>query len=135
MSKPTEPGWYWYLPSWPKKPIIVHVIKGQDGEPLWVPNHGYADRLNGIWGPRIEEWNPLVLSNKHRHILEHTLGSFEPSGWYRNHYCASEGHFNYADLVELEKLGFMERAKATDFCSSDTIVFRVTQEGKNALIG
>lgn len=60
-TEPTEPGWYWYEPGWPKKRIVVNVIQDMPGERLWVRNHGYVDeciRTSGTFGPRIPEWKP-----------------------------------------------------------------------------
>lgn len=64
-------------------------------------------------------------------LLHHTLGLSprrrEP---YRNHFVAGPGHHAQADLLELVRLGLMERARAPSFLDADDQVFRVTDAGK-----
>jgi hypothetical protein len=65
------------------------------------------------------------------HLLHHTLGVTskrrEP---YRNHFVASEGHHDLADLKALEAAGLMARSPTPKFCDADSMVFHVTEAGR-----
>ena len=69
-------------------------------------------------------------------ILHHTLGltrgRCEPC---RNHFVAGPGHYAQADLLELVRMGLMERARAPAFLSPGDQVFRVTEAGKTLALG
>ena len=65
--------------------------------------------------------------------MEHSLGGKDPSNWYRNYFVASDGHTDLPDIRELEKQGMMEEVKSPSFCSSGTLVFIVTEKGKDFL--
>lgn len=64
------------------------------------------------------------------HLLHHTLGVTpkrrEP---YRNHFVASKGHSDLADLMALEVAGMMARSPTPKFCDADDMVFHVTDAG------
>lgn len=66
------------------------------------------------------------------HLLHHTLGVTpkrrEP---YRNHFVASEGHQDLADLQALEAEGLVARSPTPKFCDASDMVFHVTDAGRD----
>lgn len=76
-----------------------------------------------------------MLSESQIQILQHTIGvrqdSREP---YRNHFLASVGHHDYADLQALENSGLMKRVPSPSFCRADDITFVCTESGKSVAI-
>lgn len=87
MSTPTEPGWYWHLPSklshepgpaltW----VIAQVLANPDGEGLvaFAPWHSDYIELETVliyeWGPRIPD--PKTLE-RWRMIAENTHPDFD----------------------------------------------------------
>jgi hypothetical protein len=65
--------------------------------------------------------------------MEHTLGGPDPEKWFRNHFVASDGHTDLPDMRKLEKQGMMKEVRAPSFCSRGTLVFIVTEKGKDFL--
>jgi hypothetical protein len=64
------------------------------------------------------------------HLLHHTLGvTPKRRESYRNHFVASEGHHDLADLKALEAAGLMGRSPTPKFCGADDMVFHVTAAG------
>jgi hypothetical protein len=75
----------------------------------------------------------MTITNYQRSLMEHTLGGPDPKKWFRNHFVANDGHTDLPDIRELEKQGMMREVKAPSFCSSGTLVFIVTETGKDFL--
>lgn len=75
------------------------------------------------------------LSKNQIRLLEHTLGGEVSSKWYRNNFVAYDGHTDMADLIELEKKGFMKRIgqSSTSYGTAHHL-FAVTEDGKKFLI-
>jgi hypothetical protein len=69
-----------------------------------------------------------MVTDKQKQILQHMLGADErylKKEWgFRNHYTASEGHENYNELLEMEKLGLVKSGKRID-----QTVFWATKQG------
>jgi hypothetical protein len=65
------------------------------------------------------------------HILQHSLGvdKHGRGEQYRNHFVASEGHHDWADLLALVEAGLMTR-RAGNQLSGGADVFYVTEAGK-----
>lgn len=64
-------------------------------------------------------------------LLHHTLGlRVDQRTPYRNHFVASDGHHDIADLEALERLGLMGRARTPAFCHPSDIVFCTTDAGR-----
>lgn len=64
-------------------------------------------------------------------LLHHTLGlRVDQRTPYRNHFVASDGHHDIADLEALERLGLMGRAHTPAFCHPSDIVFCTTDAGR-----
>lgn len=76
--------------------------------------------------------NNKIISQNHRHLLEHTLGGPDPTKWFRNHFLATDDHTDLPALIELESLGLMREVSAPSFCP-DCMVFVVTEKGKECL--
>jgi hypothetical protein len=74
-----------------------------------------------------------MITDYQRSLMEHTLGGPDPAKWYRNHFVADDGHQDLPDIRKLEKQGMMKAVKAPSFCSSGTLVFIVTEKGKDFL--
>lgn len=73
----------------------------------------------------------IVATPKQIDLLHHTLGVTpkrrEP---YRNHFVASDGHYDLADLSALAAAGLMARSPTPKFCDPDDMVFHVTDAGR-----
>lgn len=64
-------------------------------------------------------------------LLQHTLGINEHHREpYRNHFVASPGHHDMADLEQLEAAGLMIRGHRPGFLPGDSIVFYTTEAGR-----
>ncbi|CAG2132253.1 hypothetical protein [Cupriavidus numazuensis] len=64
-------------------------------------------------------------------LLQHTLGINEHRREpYRNHFVASQGHHDMADLEQLEAAGLMIRGHRPGFLPGDSIVFYTTEAGR-----
>lgn len=64
-------------------------------------------------------------------LLQHTLGINEHHREpYRNHFVASPGHHDMANLEQLESAGLMIRGHRPGFLPSDSIVFYTTEAGR-----
>jgi hypothetical protein len=63
-------------------------------------------------------------------LITHSLGSIDPSRWFRNHFVASKTHADYVDMCNLENNGLVCRSPTPSFCDQEVIVFSVTDEGK-----
>jgi hypothetical protein len=74
-----------------------------------------------------------MITKIEKSLLEHTLGGKDPQKWYRNHFCASPGHPDLPHLKKLEENGMMKELPAPSFCDKDTILFVVTEKGKDFL--
>lgn len=72
------------------------------------------------------------VTEKQRHLMEHSLGGKVQTKWYRNHFMASPGHIDLPDLRELEKLEYMIEVRCPSFCPGG-ILFMVTELGKKFL--
>lgn len=73
------------------------------------------------------------ITDQQRKLLEHSLGGENPEKWHRNHFMASPGHTDLDDLRTLQDKGLMETRKSPAFCDPDSILFMVTEAGKNFL--
>lgn len=73
------------------------------------------------------------LTRQQLTLLEHTLGGKDPEKWYRNYFVASPGHTDLKDLRALESMGLMKTMKTPTFLDDDSIVFMVTESGKDLL--
>lgn len=71
-----------------------------------------------------------MITPNQLHLLHHTLG-LRPDRRvpYRNHFAASEGHHDYADLVELERVGMMT-SRALEEQWGGGICFYATDAGE-----
>jgi hypothetical protein len=74
-----------------------------------------------------------MITDYQRSLMEHTLGGPDPEKWFRNHFVASDGHTDLPDMRKLEKQGMMKEVRAPSFCSRGTLVFIVTEKGKDFL--
>jgi hypothetical protein len=74
-----------------------------------------------------------MISDYQISLMEHSLGSKDPKKWHRNHFMASLGHTDLPDLRILVELGMMVEIPAPSFCDSESILFRVTDAGKQFL--
>ncbi|EYS89486.1 hypothetical protein CF68_33235 [Cupriavidus sp. SK-4] len=64
-------------------------------------------------------------------LLQHTLGISEHRREpYRNHFVASPGHHDMADLEQLEAAGLMIRGHRPRFLPEDDVVFYMTDAGR-----
>lgn len=73
----------------------------------------------------------MNITPKQLDLLHHTLGlTPERREPYRNHFVASEGHHDLADLKALEVAGLMARSPTPKFCDADDMVFHVTDAGR-----
>lgn len=73
------------------------------------------------------------MNNYQRTLMEHSLGGQDPKKWHRNHFMASPGHQDLADLLELKEQGMMTQLKTPSFCDPDSMLFAVTNAGKQFL--
>jgi hypothetical protein len=71
-----------------------------------------------------------MITDYQRRLMEHSLGGKDPKKWHRNHFMASPGHADLPDLRILEKNGMMKQIPTPSFCASDSILFHVTDAGK-----
>jgi hypothetical protein len=71
-----------------------------------------------------------MITDYQRSLMEHSLGGKDPQKWHRNHFMASPGHADLRDLRILEGRGLMKQIPAPSFCDSDSMLFRVTDAGK-----
>ena len=62
-------------------------------------------------------------------IMQHAIGLAMNETEYRNHFCAAPGHFDWEDLLILEKEGLMRRVHSP-VPMEDDATFMVTNEGK-----
>lgn len=71
-----------------------------------------------------------MITPNQLHLLHHTLG-LKPDRRvpYRNHFAASNGHHDYADLVELERVGMMT-SRPLEAHWGGGICFYATDAGK-----
>lgn len=63
-------------------------------------------------------------------LMAHMLGGKNPIEWYRNYFAASLEHNDYPDLLELEEEGLIERSKPPQYWYAGSVIFRVTEEGR-----
>lgn len=87
----------------------------------------------------------MPITFKHAEILGHSLGvnlyhakqsgkkndKKLPKEFYRNRFCAGEGHDDFPTLQSLEKMGYMAQGQKINE-GRDTLWF-VTEEGKKRL--
>lgn len=72
----------------------------------------------------------MSLTEQERHVMEHS------TAWpkcYRNHFCASEGHHDWATLQALCARGLMSVGRKPGPLSGGDTVFIVTQLGIDEL--
>lgn len=72
------------------------------------------------------------MTEAERHVLEHSTGWLSRQPLYRNHFCASEGHHDWATLQGLVERGLMVARKPSALSGGDT-VFIVTDAGIDEL--
>ena len=70
--------------------------------------------------------------NQEIHILQHTLGldQYGRGNSYRNHFVTIGESKDLETIKDLVSLGLMEQTRTPSFCGSDTLVFSVTEKGR-----
>jgi hypothetical protein len=73
----------------------------------------------------------VALTLQERHVMAHSTGwdSGKRSRLYRNHFCASEGHDDWATLQGLCARGLMRVGRKPGPLSGGDTVFVVTESG------
>jgi len=69
------------------------------------------------------------MTEAERHVLEHSTGWLSRQPLYRNHFCASEGHHDWAALQSLCERGLMAIGRKPGPLSGGDTVFIVTDAG------
>lgn len=78
----------------------------------------------------------MTLTDEQQHILRHALGyknGKPPAEPYRDHFAAYPENKDYADLVELEEMGFLKQRQAHPELYGDMHFFFVTQSGREII--
>lgn len=98
--------------------------------------HDYLDDIVSKW--------PIVISQeyeiaerkpespqdaRYKEILRHTLGLNYETKPFRNRYITHERADSWADLIEMEKVGLVERVRTPMFLNKDDVVFYATAKG------
>ncbi len=66
---------------------------------------------------------------RYKEILRHTLGLNYETKPFRNRYITHERADSWADLIEMEKVGLVERVRTPMFLNKDDVVFYATAKG------
>jgi hypothetical protein len=69
------------------------------------------------------------MTNKERHVLEHTTGWRSANPLFRNHFVAGEGHDDWETLQELCRRGLMRVSREPSEISGGDPVFAATESG------
>jgi hypothetical protein len=75
----------------------------------------------------------VTLSKEERHVMAHATGWDSANPGYRNHFCASPGHDDWATLQRLCDRGLMVVGRQPSAISGGDTTFWVTDAGLEAL--
>lgn len=74
------------------------------------------------------------ISQRQRHLLEHTVGFKSKQPFFRNYFCAGPDHDDWNTLQYLCDLGYMRVSQPSDIHGGMSI-FSVTDSGKEIIKG
>lgn len=74
-----------------------------------------------------------ALTEKQRHVLEHTVGAKSREPFFRNHFVTGPECEDWQTLQELCALGLMVETRKPSELSGGYHVFAATEQGKEAI--